>query len=70
MKKSNISVSNAKDIIDNFLGLDNKYGWVRFEFMVDTGTDAKNIFLGGRSYADCRYAYKRLDLLYFREFKI
>ena len=40
-----ISVSNAKDIIDNFLSLDNKYGWGRLAFMVDAGKCSKNIFI-------------------------
>ena len=42
--KLDISVLNAKDIIDHFLSLSNKYGWVRLAFMVDTGTGAKNLF--------------------------
>ena len=42
--KLDISVSNAKDIIDDFLSLDNKYGIVRFAFIVQTGSGAKNIF--------------------------
>ena len=39
-----ISVSNAKDIIDHFLSLNKKYVQGRLVSMVDTGTDAKNIF--------------------------
>ena len=39
-----ISVSNAKNSIDHFLSLANKYGRGRFELMVDTGAVAKNIF--------------------------
>ena len=42
--KLDISVSNSKDIIDNFLSLTNKFGWVRLAFMVENGTVAKNIF--------------------------
>ena len=42
--KLDVLVSNVKYIIDNFLSLDNKYGWGRFAFMVETGADAKNIF--------------------------
>ena len=42
--KLDISISNAKDIIDNFLGLVNKYGWGRLAFMVRTGVGNKNIF--------------------------
>ena len=32
-----ISVSNAKYIIDNFLNIANKYSWVHLIFMVETG---------------------------------
>ena len=42
--KLDISVSNAKDIIDHFFSLDKKYGWRRLEFMVGTGTSANNTF--------------------------
>ena len=35
-----ISVSNAKDIIDHFLSISNKYVWVRLVFMVDTSAGA------------------------------
>ena len=37
-------VSNDKDIIDHFIGLANKYGWIRLAFMVNTGTGINNIF--------------------------
>ena len=40
-----ISVSNLKDIIDNFISLSNKYVWIRLAFMVDTGAGANNIFM-------------------------
>ena len=40
----NISVSNAEDIIDDFINIANKYGWGHLEFMVDTGAGANNIF--------------------------
>ena len=39
-----ISVSNTKDIIDNFPILENKYGWGRLIFMVNTTEGNKNIF--------------------------
>ena len=39
-----ISVSNTKDIIDNFLSISNKYGWERLAFMVGTATVSNNIF--------------------------
>ena len=42
--KLDIPVSNAKDIIDDFLSLANKYGSGRFSFIVQTGAGAKNIF--------------------------
>ena len=42
--KWDISVSNAKDIIDHFLSIANKYGWGRLELMVQTGAVPKNIF--------------------------
>ena len=42
--KLDISVSNAKDIIDHFLSIANKYGWGRLELMVQTGAVPKNIF--------------------------
>ena len=41
--KLDISVSNAKDIIDHFLNLSNKYGWGCLAFMVGTSTGAKSI---------------------------
>ena len=40
-----ISVSNAKDIIDHFLSLANKYDWGRLTFMIQTGEGANNIFM-------------------------
>ena len=42
--KLDISVSNAKDIIYNFLSLAIKYGWGCLVFMVETGAGTKNIF--------------------------
>ena len=42
--KLDISVSNSKDIIDQFLSLGNKYVWVRFSFTVGTDADAKKKF--------------------------
>ena len=42
--KLDISVSNAKDIIDHFLSPSEKYFLGRLSFMVGTGTGAKNIF--------------------------
>ena len=39
-----ILVSNAKDVIYNFLNLDNKYRWGRLPFMVQTGAGTQNIF--------------------------
>ena len=42
--KLDISVSNAKDIIDHFLSLDNTYVWGRLAFMVKNGAGARNIF--------------------------
>ena len=38
--KLDISVSNAKDIIDHFLSISSKYVWVRLVFMVDTSAGA------------------------------
>ena len=43
-EKLDISVSNTKDLIDHFLSLDNKYGWVRLAFLIKTGAGAKNMF--------------------------
>ena len=43
-EKSYISVSNAKDIVDKFLSLANKYSWGRLAFMVGTTDDPRNIF--------------------------
>ena len=37
-----ISVSNAKDIIDHFISLAFKYGWRRLAFMVDTSSGTKS----------------------------
>ena len=42
--KLDIPISNAKEIIDHFLGIDNKYGWGSLELMVHTGTGNNNIF--------------------------
>ena len=42
--KLDISVSNAKDIIDHFLSISNKYGWGRLAFMAQTGAGANIIF--------------------------
>ena len=42
--KLDISVSDSKDIIYNFLILANKYGWGSLLFMVNTGTGTNNIF--------------------------
>ena len=42
--KIDISVSNAKNIVDNFISLANKYDWGRLVFMVNTGTGANNTF--------------------------
>ena len=42
--KLDISVSNAKDIIDHFIDPDNKYVWGRLAFMVDTGAVSQKIF--------------------------
>ena len=39
-----ISVSNTKDIINNFISLSNKYVWVCLAFMVDTCADENSIF--------------------------
>ena len=41
--KLDISVSNAKDIIDHFLGISNKYGYGFLAFMVGTAAGANNI---------------------------
>ena len=43
--KLDISVSNNKDIIDHFLGIYNKYGWVSLAFIVGTTTGENNIFI-------------------------
>ena len=42
--KIDISVWNAKDIVDHFISLANKYGWGLLTFMVNTGAGPKNIF--------------------------
>ena len=42
--KLDISVPNAKDIIDHFLILANKYGWGRLAFTVDTDAGENKIF--------------------------
>ena len=42
--KLDISASNSKDIIDNFLSLDNKYGWGRLAFVLGTADGPRNIF--------------------------
>ena len=42
--KLDISVLNAKDIIDQFISLANKHGWGRIAFMVGTDIGSKNIF--------------------------
>ena len=42
--KLDISVSNAKDIIDHFISLTKKYGWGSLECMAETGAGANNIF--------------------------
>ena len=42
--KLDISVSNVNDIIDHFLGLSNKYGCVRLEFMLENDVGENNIF--------------------------
>ena len=42
--KLDISVSNSKYIIYNFLSVANKYGWRSLFLMVDTSAGAKNIF--------------------------
>ena len=39
-----ISVSNAKDIIDHFISIANKYVWGRLKFMVYTSAGANNMF--------------------------
>ena len=39
-----ISVSNSKEIIDNFPNISYKYGWLSLAFMVQTGAGEKNIF--------------------------
>ena len=36
------SVSNPKEIVDQFLSLGKKYGWVRLSFMIRTDTSANN----------------------------
>ena len=38
-----ISVSNTKYIVYHFLSLDNKYIWVRLEFMVNNGAGPKKM---------------------------
>ena len=43
--KIDISVSNAKYIVDQFLSLDEKYGWGHLAFMVRTYTGGKNIIM-------------------------
>ena len=43
--KVNISVANAKYVVDHFPGFTKKYGWGRFSFKVTTGYDNKNLFL-------------------------
>ena len=43
-EKLDISVSNAKYIIDHFPSLAKKYGWGSLAFMVYTGAGAMNIF--------------------------
>ena len=42
--KLDISVSNAKDVIDHVIGLANKYGRGLLAFMVDTGAGSNNSF--------------------------
>ena len=42
--KLDISVSNVKDIVYNFLSIANKYGWVCLVLMVDTGAGTNKIF--------------------------
>ena len=42
--KLDITVSNTKDIIDNFISLYKKYGWKHLEFMVETGAGTNKIF--------------------------
>ena len=42
--KLDISALNSKDIMDHFLSLANKCGWVRLAFMVQTGAGSKNNF--------------------------
>ena len=42
--KLDISVSNAKGVIDQFLIISNKYGWVRLAFMVETGEGPNKLF--------------------------
>ena len=42
--KLDISVSNAKDIIDYFFSLNNTYGWGHLEFMVETGAGTNHFF--------------------------
>ena len=42
--KIDISVSNAKEIVDNFISLSNRYGWLRLVFMVETAADANKTF--------------------------
>ena len=43
-EKLDISVSNAKDIIDHLLSLSKKYGWGRLSFMLGTSDVPRNIF--------------------------
>ena len=42
--KLDISVSNTKDIIDNFISLATKHGWGRLSFMVEADAGPNNVF--------------------------
>ena len=43
-ERLDISVSNAKYIIDHFISIANKYGWGRLSFMVKNSANANIIF--------------------------
>ena len=62
--KLDISVSNAKDIIDHFLSIAKKYDSGRLAFMVQTGA-VPNAILGRYSRFRLKmYTIKHMDTLY------
>ena len=62
--KLDISVSNAKYVVQIFLSLAKKYFCRRLAFMVETSAGDKNIFLSGREYSDCGYASPSIHILW------